>query len=78
MTGRGKPCPVPAHCAGTVDGVTSRTARETTPPQCAGTVDGVTSRTARETTPPLRGTPPKRGIYGGGFRKPTSRKPASL
>ncbi|MDR0936590.1 MAG: hypothetical protein LBM98_07925 [Oscillospiraceae bacterium] len=25
----------------------------------------VAPRTARETTPPLRGTPPKRGIYGG-------------
>ncbi|MDR0936226.1 MAG: hypothetical protein LBM98_06060 [Oscillospiraceae bacterium] len=24
-TGRGKPCPVPAQCAGTVDGVTPRT-----------------------------------------------------
>ncbi|MDR0937026.1 MAG: hypothetical protein LBM98_10135 [Oscillospiraceae bacterium] len=23
ITGRAKPCPVPAHCAGTVDGVTS-------------------------------------------------------
>ncbi|MDR0936393.1 MAG: hypothetical protein LBM98_06940 [Oscillospiraceae bacterium] len=29
-------------------------------------------RTARGTTPPLRGTPPKRGIYGGGFSNPAT------
>ncbi|MDR0936561.1 MAG: hypothetical protein LBM98_07780 [Oscillospiraceae bacterium] len=36
----------------------------TTYRKCAGTADGVTS--CGGTTTPLRGTPPKRGIYGGG------------
>ncbi|MDR0936084.1 MAG: hypothetical protein LBM98_05305 [Oscillospiraceae bacterium] len=56
-TGWAKPSPVPAQCAGTVDGVTSA--------HGAGRADGVAPRRARGTTPPPTAAPLPRGEFTG-------------